>query len=113
MSKLKNVFIIGFASGVLLLIVVAVVLLLTLGKEIPLLGAWHNEELNQVLHFHEDGTVVIRTSTGDYETTYLFNQSQSKGVIISDDKSILFKLERDSLVLALDGAETTFARGDT
>jgi len=77
-----------------------------------LIDSWHNEEYNQLLRFHEDETVVIRTGSGDYEATYLFDEDEDKGVITLNGAAISFTLAGDELTLLKDDVETVFTRGD-
>lgn len=75
-------------------------------------GVWHNEELNQLLRFHEDGTVVVRTSLKDTEATWLYDKDGNQGVITLDGQAIAFTLSGDTLTLTWNDVQTAFVSGD-
>lgn len=93
-------------------IITAALLLLFLPAKTELTGAWHNEELNQLLRFHDDGTVVVRTSAGDYEADFLLDKGGDRGIITLNGTAISFSLSDDSLLLTSNGLETYFSRGE-
>ena len=99
------------AIGVVFLALVTLIVLLLRGTN-PAQGVWHNEELQQVLRFHDDGTVVIRSPYGDFEATYLLDKDGKRGVITLNGTAIPFVLEDDNLVLTSDGEETRFLPGN-
>ncbi len=99
------------AIGVVLLALVTLIVLLLRGSN-PAQGVWHNEELQEVLRFHDDGTVVIRTSYGDYEADYLLDKGGKRGVITLNGIAIPFALEGDALILTSNGEETRFQPGN-
>ena len=99
------------AIGVVFLALVTLIVLL-LRDTNPAEGVWHNEELQQVLRFHDDGTVVIRSSYGDFEADYLLDKGGKHGVITLNGTAIPFALEGDSLILTSGGEETTFQPGN-
>jgi hypothetical protein len=82
------------------------------GKASTPIGSWHNEELSQLLRFHEDGTVVIRTTGGDTEATYIYDKDGKQGVITLNGQSIGFTLDGGSLTLKLGDIQTVFVPGD-
>lgn len=104
--------IVGLITAGVVLIAAAVVLVLVLGGGSSLSGPWHNEDLCQLLRFHEDETVVIRTPYGDFEAVYVFDKGSGKGVITLNGEAINFSLEGDSLLLSWGDVETAFVRGD-
>ena len=99
------------AIGVVLLALVTLIVLLLRGSN-PAQGVWHNAELQEVLRFHDDGTVVIRSSYGDFEADYLLDKGGKRGVITLNGTAIPFALEGDSLILTSGGEETRFLPGN-
>ncbi|MEA4971422.1 MAG: DUF5640 domain-containing protein [Candidatus Pelethousia sp.] len=93
-------------------IAVTITLVLLLGNGRSLTGPWHNEGLGQLLRFHEDETVVIRTPHGDFEAAYVFDQEDGRGVIIFNEEAISFTIEGEELLLTWSGVQTTFVRGE-
>jgi len=98
------------AIGVVFLALVTLIVLLLRGSN-SAQGVWHNEQLQQVLRFHDDGTVVIRSAYGDFEADYLLDKGGKRGVITLNGTAIPFALEGDSLVLTSGGEETSFLPG--
>ena len=94
------------AIGVVLLALVTLIVLLLRGSN-PAQGVWHNEELQEVLRFHDDGTVVIRSPYGDFEADYLLDNGGKRGVITLNGTAIPFALDGDALILTSNGAEET------
>ena len=99
------------AIGVVFLALVTLIVLLLRGSN-PAQGVWHNEQLQQVLRFHDDGTVVIRSPYGDFEADYLLDKGGKRGVITLNGTAIPFALEGDSLILSSGGEETRFLPGN-
>lgn len=93
-------------------VAVAITLVLLLRNGRSLTGPWHNEELGQLLRFHEDETVVIRTPHGDFEAAYVFDQEDGIGVIIFNEEAIGFTIEGEELLLTWSGVQTAFVRGE-
>ena len=89
---------------------IIVIILISVGASVS--GPWHNEEMNQVLRFHEDGTVIVHTPEGISEATYVFETNKGQGVISLNGAAIAFSVQKDSLTLT--GAESfsQFVRGD-
>ena len=75
-------------------------------------GAWHNEELGQLLRFHDDGTVVIRTPYGDSEASYVYDKDGQQGVITYSGQAIGFTLDGDDMQVTWGEVQTAFVRGD-
>jgi len=94
------------------LIALAVLIFLMLRGASSIQGVWHNEELQQVLRFHGDGTVVIRSPYGDFEADYLLEKGGKKGVITLNGTAIEFALKDDGLLLWSGGESTRFDPGD-
>lgn len=82
------------------------------GKTATLEGPWHNEEFGQLLRFHDDGTVVVRTPYGDSEATWLYDKDKNQGVITLNGEAIGFTLDGDTLTLTWGDTQTTFVAGD-
>lgn len=93
-------------------IIVAAIFLFLLPNKSELAGAWHNEEMNQLLRFHEDGTVMVRTSSGDFEADYLLDKGGERGVITLNGTAISFTVSEDSLLLTSNGLESHYSRGE-
>lgn len=107
----KTAWIIGSIAA-LVLTAVIVLLFVFLPHAEELNGAWHSEQLNQMLRFHDDGTVVVRTSSGDYEADYLLDRTGKRGVITLNGAAISFAVDGDNLLLTNNGLESYFIRGD-
>ncbi len=102
-----------FMRLAVLLAVIAMLAALFPGcSAVSLSGAWHNEDLQQVLRFHDDGTVVIRTAEGDFEAKYIFDGKTGQGMVSLDDQALTLQLAGDDLVLSDKGVESTFVRGE-
>jgi hypothetical protein len=98
-----------------LVLACSLILCLTLSgcaKAVTPAGPWHNDELGQLLRFHDDGTVVIRTPYGDSEATWIFDKDGKQGVITLKGEAIGFVLDGDSLLLTWGEVQTTFVSGD-
>jgi|GEM_PF-3560960 len=110
-KRKKTALIVGCAAGGAILIAAALLLVL-LPRGSKVAGAWHNKELEQVLRFHDDNTVVIRTSAGDFEAEYLLDKGGDKGVITLNGTAITFTVGDDDLLLTSNGVGTHFSPGD-
>ncbi len=101
-------------KGLAVVIAAGLLLALTLAScgAAGITGAWHSEELNQALRFHDDGTVVIRTGTGDYEASYIFDTAKNKGVITLKGTALEFTVNGDEMKIKNNGEENVFLKGD-
>ncbi|MEL7604011.1 MAG: hypothetical protein AAGU77_12725, partial [Bacillota bacterium] len=82
------------------------------GNAGSLTGPWHNEEFGQLLRFHDDGTVIVRTPYGDTEATWVYDKDKKQGVISLNGEAIGFALDGDTLTLTWGGTQTVFVPGD-
>jgi len=99
------------AIGVVFLALVTLIVLLLRGTN-PAQGVWHNEQLQEVLRFHDDGTVVIHSPYGDFEADYLLDKGGKRGVITLNGTAIPFALDGNTLVLTSGQEETRFLPGN-
>lgn len=111
-SKKKTGLIIGLVAGGLVLAAAAVLFFVLFNKTNPVVGPWHNEELNWQLRFHEDDTVVIRTALGDTEAEYVLDEKDGRGVITVNNSSVQFELKGDSMTVTGEMGTNEFVRGE-
>ena len=102
----------GLIAGGILLIAAAVVLFLLFTGVASVSGPWHSDLSNQMLRFHDDGTVVVRTAQGDSEATYVFDKGKGEGVISIGGVAVSFTVAGDRLTLNSIGSGAEFVRGD-
>ena len=80
---------------------------------LSIVGAWHNEELAQVIEFNEDGTFVFTTGHETYNGIYVYDDKAKQGTLALMGDNVPFVAEEDELTLGNDeGMRTTFERGD-
>lgn len=111
-KKKPVLLIVGIAAASLIIIAVIVFIIFFFNKEKGILGAWHNEELKQVLLFEDDNLLDITTVNGTYKATYYFDEESKDGVIIYDSNTISFYLKDDIVYLISPEGEAKYDHGD-
>ena len=111
--KKKNTgLIIGLVAGGVVLIAAAVVLVLLFMGGTPVTGQWYYEEVNRVLIFSDDNTVIGFSLAGSFEGDYTYDKGKAAGTLDANGDEYSFTVSKDALVLeSADGDdEATFVK---
>ena len=111
--KKKNTgLIIGLVAGGVVLIAAAVVLVLLFMGGTPVTGQWYYEEVNRVLIFSDDNTVIGYSLAGSFEGDYTYDKGKAAGTLDANGDEYSFTVSKDALVLeSADGDdEATFVK---